>query len=523
MPAPKKFSYALSNPLSVLLDKPPQEFERDDFLKVIEKKNVERITFHYTALDGKLKELKLPIADRYQAECILAEGERVDGSQLFKGMVDPALSDLYVVPVFKTAFLNPFDENSLDFICRYLTKDGEPAPFALDNILARACDLFFKNTGLQMQALGELEFFLLSDKIQNIFPSQKQQGYHGAAPFIKSGQILNEMVHHITQITGAVKYAHSEVGFVDSIRSDLDEIRDKRAEQLEIEFLPRPMVDMADHVVLGRWLIRNIAYKYGCVATFTPKIEEGVAGNGLHFHLELIKDGQNIMVGLDGNISDPARRLIGGLCEYADSLTAFGNTVSSAYLRLVPNQEAPTRICWSDLNRSAMIRVPLGWANVRHLSRVLNPQDKKDFRTAGGRQTVELRSPDGSAIIHLLLAGIVMAADWSFKEDRTLFKDKGPLELAEKLYVKGNIFTDKELLKKLPALPMSCVESSRILLKRRELFERDGIFPPSVIDYVARLLEAENDEFMNKKLADLPADDRLLETRRIMHKDLHRH
>jgi glutamine synthetase len=116
-----------------------------------------------------------------------------------------------------------------------------------------------------------------------------------------------------------------------------------------------------------------------------------------------------------------------------------------------------------------------------------------------------------------------MAADWSFREDRTLFKDNGPLELAEKLYVKGNIFTDKELLKKLPALPTSCVESSRILLKRRDLFERDGIFPSSVVDYVARLLQAEDDEFMNKKLVDLPADDRLLETRRIMHKDLHRH
>jgi len=520
----KKFSYALANPLSVLLNKPPQDFERRDFLKVIERKNIERITFHYTALDGKLKELKLPAADSRQAECILAEGERVDGSSLFKGMVDTALSDLYVVPVFKTAFLSPFDDRSLDFICRFLTKDGKIAPFALDNILAKAEDLFHKNTGLELSALGELEFFLLSDKTQNIYPAQKQQGYHGSAPFLKSGQILNEMVRHITQITGAVKYAHSEVGFVESVRSDLKEISEKRAEQLEIEFLPRPIVDMADHVVLGRWLIRNIAYKYGCVATFAPKIEEGMAGNGLHFHLELDKNGTNIMTGADGKLSEPARRLIGGLCEYADSLTAFGNTVSSAYLRLIPNQEAPTRICWSDLNRSAMIRVPLGWANVRHLSKILNSQDAQEFNTEGGRQTVELRSPDGSAIIHLLLAGIVMAADWAFREDRSLlFKEDTPLKLAEKLYVKGNIFTDTKLLANLPVLPTSCVESSRILLEKRELYERDGVFPPSIIEYVARLLQAENDEFMNKKLADLPADDRLFETRKIMHKDLHRH
>ena len=518
-----RFAYALANPLSVLLDKSPRDFDRSDFLKVIEEKRVERIGFHYTALDGKLKELKLPVANPSQVETVLAEGERVDGSQLFKGMVDTSLSDLYVVPVYRTAFLNPFDEGSLDFVCRYLTKDGNLAPFALDSILAKADQAFQKNSGLEFQTLGELEFFLLTDRNPNLYPAQKQHGYHSAAPYVKSGQILNEMVRLITQITGAVKYAHSEVGFVESVRSDLEEIRGKQAEQLEVEFTPRPPEEMADALVLGRWLIRNTAYKYGCVATFTPKIEEGIAGNGLHFHMELLRGGKNIMLDESGKLSVPARRLIGGLCAYADSLTAFGNTVSSAYLRLVPNQEAPTRICWSDLNRSSMIRVPLGWANLRHLARRLNPQETASFSADQSRQTVELRSPDGSSIIHLLLAGIVMAADWSFREDDSLFKKDLPLELADKLYVQGNIFIDQNLLRTLPTLPRSCVESSRILLEKRGLYERDGVFPPSVIDYVARMLQAENDEVMNKRLVDLPADDRLLETRKIMHKDLHKH
>jgi glutamine synthetase len=517
------FAYALANPLSVILDKKPQDFSRFDFLRVIEQKHIERITFHYTALDGKLKELKLPVANPEQAESILAEGERVDGSSLFKGMVDASLSDLYVVPVYKTAFLNPFDEGSLDFICRYLTREGELAPFALDSVLAKACQAFRRNSGLELRTLGELEFFLLNDKSPHLFMAPKQHGYHAAAPFLKNGQILNEMVRSITQITGAVKYAHSEVGFVESVRSDLEEISGKQAEQLEVEFLPCPPEEMADHLVLSRWLIRNIAYKYGCVATFTPKIEEGIAGNGLHFHLELLQDNKNIMVDEKGKLSVPARRLIGGLCAYADSLTAFGNTVSSAYLRLVPNQEAPTRICWSDLNRSSMIRVPLGWSNLRHPARRLNPRESSAFSDAQSRQTVELRSPDGSAIIHLLLAGITMAADWAFREDDSLFKKNLPLELADKLYVQGNVFTDKALLQKLPTLPRSCVESSRILLEKRDLFERDGVFPASIIDYVAKLLRAENDEDMNQRLIDLPADDRLLETRKIMHKNLHRH
>jgi glutamine synthetase len=511
-----KTPYALANPLSIILDKPCHDFKRTDFLKVIEQKQIERITFHFTALDGKLKELKLPISSRLRVERILSEGERVDGSSLFKGMVDQAISDLYVVPEYKTAFLNPFDENSLDFICRYLTKDGERASFTLDNILTKASQVFRKNTGLDLYALGELEFFLISEKDQNIFPFQKQQGYHESSPFIKSGKILNQMLSVITQITGAVKYAHSENGSIDCIESDFEEIKGKRAEQLEIEFLPKPVEEMADVLVLGRWLIRNVAYEHGCLATFTPKLEEGVAGNGLHFHLELKRDENNIMVASDGKLSQSALRLIGGLCEYAESLSAFGNTVPSSFLRLVPDQEAPTRIFWSDLNRSALIRVPLGWSNVSNLARRVNHHEKTEIQKSESRQTVEFRSPDGSSVIHLLLAGIVMAAEWGFKNDHSL-------ELAKKLFVEHNESKDKNFISSFPELPSSCAESSRILLKRRDVYERDGVFPPGIIDYVSNLLKAENDKLLKQKLAKLSEDERLREIRKVMHKDLHRH
>ncbi len=509
-------NYALTNPVSLVVDKSRQEFNRQDMIKVIETKGIERITFHYTGLDGKLKELKLPITNRFQAERILAEGERVDGSSLFKGMVDVALSDLYVVPCYKTAFLNPFEAGSLDFICRYIRNDGSLAPFALDNILSKAASLFKDNTGFELFALGELEFFLMSEKQTHNYPSPKQKGYHTSAPFLKTGRILDEMVRHITQITGAVKYAHSEVGYVTSVQSNLEEINGKQAEQLEIELLPTPIEETADNLVLARWLIRNTAFKYNCVASFAPKIEEGVAGNGFHVHIELKKNGANVMADKKGKLTPAARKLIGGLCIHADSLTAFGNTVSSAYLRLVPNQEAPTRIFWSDLNRNAMIRVPLAWTNVNNLAHKINPQQDTDFQEQGSRQTVELRTPDGSAIAHLLLAGIAMAAEWGLTEPEAI-------EIAGKQYVTGNIFKKPTLLDQLTPLPKSCVESASILLDKRELYERKDIFPPAVIEYVANLLLAENDKDINRQLADLAPDDRLYETRKIMHKDLHRH
>ena len=346
---------ALANPLTLLLEKERTDFTRADMLRVVQEKNIERLTFHYTSLDGKLRELKLPVSDHDQAERILASGERVDGSSLFPGLVDTASSDLYVVPKYATAFLSPFDSASLNFICRFLDRDGQLAPYTPDNILTIAHDRFQKRTGLELHALGELEFFLVREGGPENFAALRQTGYHASSPFFKGGDVVNQMVGYLTQLTGAVKYAHAEVGYIDSVRSNLPLLAGRRAEQHEIELQTRPIEEMGDFIGLARWVIRNVAHRHGMLATFAPKIEEGVAGNGLHFHLELIKNAENIMSTADGSLSEDARKLIAGLVYYASTLSAFGNTVASSFLRLVPNQEAPTRICWSDNNRSALI------------------------------------------------------------------------------------------------------------------------------------------------------------------------
>jgi glutamine synthetase len=507
---------SLANPLSCLLDKDRNEFTREDMLRVIKERNIERICFHYTGIDGQLKELKLPVFDLAQAERILASGERVDGSSLFKGLVDTSLSDLYVVPSYKTAFISPFDDRSLDFICRFLDRDGELAPFPPDNILAIAHERFNAATGLDLHALGELEFFLIGKGGNEYFAPQRQAGYHASSPFFKSGEMVNEMIRYIAQITGAVKYAHAEVGFIDSIRSDRPMIAGKRAEQHEIELLPCPIEDMGDFLVLSKWIIRNVAYRNGMLATFVPKLEEGVAGNGFHIHMELVKDGRNIMTKEGGELSDSALKLIGGMVHYASTLSAFGNTVASAFLRLVPNQEAPTRICWSHSNRSAMIRVPLGWNAGGDLAHVVNKLEPTKYQDKRGRQTVEIRSPDGSAMVHLLLAGLATAAQFGLTNE-------GMIELAKKTNTVGNIFDDKKLLESLEPLPGSCVACSELLDKRRAMYEEFGVFPPSVIDYVQKLLANEKDTLLNEELSKMSAEERLHVTRQLMHQDIHRH
>jgi glutamine synthetase len=507
---------ALANPMTLLLDKSPAEFTRADMLRVVRQQGIERLTFHYTGLDGKLRELKLPFTDYDQAERILAAGERVDGSSLFKGLVDASASDLYVVPSYTTAFLSPFDPGSLDFICRFLDRDGELASFTPDNVLAIAHQRFFGRTGLELHALGELEFFLIREGGPEYYSAQRQMGYHASAPFFKGGDVVNEMVRHLTQITGSVKYAHAEVGYIDSVRSNLPLLSGRRAEQHEIELLTRPIAEMGDFVALARWIIRNVAHRHGMLATFAPKIEEGVAGNGLHFHLELIRDGRNAMTTADGALSEEALRLIGGLVHYASTLSAFGNTVASSFLRLVPNQEAPTRICWSDVNRSALIRVPLGWSRKTHLAQVVNPREHQQYEDLRGRQTVELRSPDGSASFYLLLAGITTAAEFGLTDPRSL-------ELAARTRADGNVFADRDLMARLEPLPASCVECARLLDERRAMYEELGVFPAAVIDHQIALLARENDEHLNRDFTQLTAEERLTATRELMHKDIHRH
>lgn len=507
--------FGFTNPISLFLEKNKDEFTREDLINVIEEFDIERITFHYTALDGKIKELKIPIFDKAHAELLLTEGERVDGSSLFKGIVDVGKSDLYVLPLYKTAFINPFDDRSLDFMCRFLTADGELASYTPDSVLCNAAKMLKEKSSIELHALGELEFFLIGNEESKLFPNEKQRAYHQSAPFSKTTEVMTEILTTISQVVGCVKYAHNEVGVLDVIPSELPELNGKYAEQVEIEFLLAPVEEVGDMISLSKWIIRNVAFQYGYTVTFVPKLEVGHAGSGMHFHMALIKDGKNLMLNEQNVLSNEARILIGGLCTYAPSITAFGNTVAASYLRLVPHQEAPTKVCWSECNRSAMIRVPLGWSNVDNLTQKVNPQQKQKLNRKDSRQTVEIRTPDGSAFPQFVLASLALAAEWGLNHP------KEALELADKYYVSGNIHSGDN--SHLQDLPTCCVDSADILTESKELYMRDGIFTDKIIAHFVDMLKAENDKGLDRHLVSLSEEDKMIESRKVMHRAIHKY
>jgi len=240
---------------------------------------------------------------------------------------------------------------------------------------------------------------------------------------------------------------------------------------------------------MAKWAIREVAYRHDLEVSFAPKIIAGQAGSGLHVHTRFMKDGENAMADASG-LTDTARKVIAGFLMSAESLTAFGNTVPTSFLRLVPHQEAPTSICWGDRNRSVLVRVPLGWQGVgEKMLRNANPLETESSQAFENPQTVELRSPDGSANVHLLLAGMAVAARYGLEHPDAL-------KLAGELYVKA----DATKVAGLKQLPASCSESADCLLRDRARYEDGGVFPAGLVDSLAGSLKAFGDLNMSEKI-----------------------
>ena len=252
----------------------------------------------------------------------------------------------------------------------------------------------------------------------------------------------------------------------------------------------------ADQLMIAKWVIRNLAYQYGYDITFAPKITAGKAGSGLHIHMRIMKDGQNQML-KDGVLSETARKAIAGMMELAPSITAFGNTNPTSYFRLVPHQEAPTNICWGDRNRSVLVRVPLGWSAKTDMCMLANPLEVPSHYDTTQKQTVEMRSPDGSADLYQLIAGLAVAC-------RHGFEIENALEIAEKTYVNVNIHKkeNEDKLKQLAQLPDSCAASADCLEKQRAIFEQYHVFSPAMVDGIISKLRSYEDRTLRSEVHD---------------------
>jgi len=337
--------------------------------------------------DGWPKTLDFVPRDDSHLRDVLEAGERADGSSLFPGTGIPVdASDIVLRPRLGTAFVDPFAAvPTLVVLCGHGGRDGAPLPQSPDTIVRRAFERVRDEVGVELMALGEVEYFLGKRSEDTDVYGLADRGYHAASPFVFGQDLRRRAITILADMGIGVKYGHSEVGYIEP-----QEGQGLIWEQHEIELALAPLPQAADAIVLTQWVVRNLAHRARLRCSTDPMLLAGHAGNGLHVHLATGQDGVP-----DVELGEPARRLIAGLVALGPALMAFGNRDQTSFLRLRQGLEAPRSVFWGASDRHAVVRLPIV------------------ATTAGGRRvgcpTVEFRLADGSALPHHLLAGIAQA------------------------------------------------------------------------------------------------------------------
>jgi glutamine synthetase len=443
------------------LGKPPSEWTEGDLVDLVFDRGIRLVSLMHVGGDGWLKTLDFVPRGLSHLKDILSGGERADGSSLFKGLgIPPGASDIVLRPRLNTAFLDPFSEMpALVLLCGHHGRDGEPLPQSPATILRRAHERLRRETGTELWALGEIEYFLGKRPAEGDIYGADDRGYHASSPFVFGEPLRRKAMAVLAEIGVPIKYGHSEVGYIEAREPD-----PVIWEQHEIELALAPLPEAARSVVLTQWVLRNLAHRSGMLCNFAPIVREGHAGNGLHFHLSPVSDGRHVAIrNAEGALAAEAKWLIAGLVTLGASLMAFGNRAQGSFVRLSQGKESPRAIYWGDFDRRALIRLPIV------------------PKTADGRivspSTVEFRLPDGSAHPYLLLAGVAQA----MLHGRATERIDDLIESASAAGARGSAGP----VSPVPRHPREIAEA---LIAGRAALESGGVFPPVLIDEVlARL------------------------------------
>ena len=362
----------------------------EDLLDLVEEDGVRGVSLMHVGGDGWMKALDFVPMSRAHLEDTLLGGERADGSSLFADAgIRAGASDIVLRPRVESAFLDPFAElPTLALLCAHLDREGRPLTVAPDTVVRRAYERVQRECGVDLYALGEVEYFLgrAVDGVETY--GSDDRGYHATTPFVFGAELRRVAMAHLADLGVGVKYGHSEVGWM--------ETDGLTWEQHEIELALAPLPDAADAVVLTQWVLRNLARQRGLRCSFEPVVRAGHAGSGLHFHFSPVRDGQHLGGGTGPDDFQPAAQwLIAGLVQAGGALMAWGNRRPSSFVRLSQGKEAPEAITWGRFDRHALVRLPI--------------QARSEDGRTETPPTIEFRLPDGSVHPHYLLGGVGQA------------------------------------------------------------------------------------------------------------------
>ena len=372
-----------------------------DVTTAIAENSIEFVDLKFTDLYGQWQHFSVPV-DLYDEDDLFKTGLGFDGSSI-RGFKSIESSDMLLVCDPTTAFIDPVCAHPTLSVIANVYEPGTMEAFARDprNVIRRA-EAYLKETGIAdtMYCGPEAEFFIFDqvmyetgryssaygiESSEAIWTSGEwgpghkvgyKGGYFPVAPFDLFQDIRSEMVNEMIKAGLRVERHHHEVA---------------TAGQTEIDLKFAPMIQMADWMQIYKYIVKNVAAKYGKTATFMPKPLFEDNGSGMHVHQSLWKDGKPLFAGDQyAGLSQEALWYTGGILKHINSLLAICAPTTNSYRRLVPGYEAPVVIAYSARNRSAACRIPV------------SSQSPKAKR-------VEFRCPDPAANPYLAFSAMLMA------------------------------------------------------------------------------------------------------------------
>ena len=344
----------------------------EEVMKQIKEKNISYLRLQFTDMLGDVKAVEVPVSKLDDA---LSNKIMFDGSSI-EGFVRIKEADMYLHPDIETFMVLPFENDEYggvaSIICDVYTPEGKPFVGDPRYILKRQIKKM-NDMGIEKMFVGfEPEFYLFKNDDNKPADSAS---YFDLSPFDGGEEIRREIALTLEQMGFEVQASHHEVG----------------PGQNEITFKYKDVLTACDKVQTFKQVVKVIARKHGYLASFMPKPLNKQAGNGMHTNCSLF-DSEKGDLFYDKNaemeLSLLCKKWITGLLKHARELALLTNPIVNSYKRLVSGYEAPIYACWSDANRSSLIRIPA---------------------IRGNATRTELRNVDPCANPYLALAGILAA------------------------------------------------------------------------------------------------------------------
>jgi glutamine synthetase len=446
----------------------------DEFVAIALDAEVDFINLRFADLLGRWHHVTIP-ATAFHAR-LFESGVGFDGSSV-SGFKSVERGDMVLLPDPTTALVDDYGDHTVVSLIASAGEADTKELFRLDpRTIARNAEAVLSSSGHADVSLWspELEFYIFAAVDYDDTPSgsfydvasheagwpateerdeelayriRPEGGYQAVPPSDRYFDLRNEISTRMLEAGIPVKYHHHENG---------------RPGQQEIEVHPEPLLLAADHLMLGKYIVRNTAAEWGVAATFMPKPIADQAGSGLHLHIRLVKDGQPLLHGDDGcaGLSCKALSFLGGILSHGRALAAVTSPSTNSYRRLRPGYEAPVALSFSAGDRSAAIRIP-------------------KYATEPEMKSAEFRPADATCNPYLVMSALI-AAGLDGMERGIDPRDEGfgPFE--------GNL-DERDPGRKLIPLPASLDEALHELRKGGAFLSDSGIFPAEFVETWVRL------------------------------------